>query len=153
MSLKWSGCHPCKHWWLNSSMRIYLGAVVYLTGASYSRKRSWDSTFVETLDDDAEFEDEYEKWKSEKNCKLIEEIWKITVHLNKRNSTQNAMIWFAFTLKNSPYLFQNSSHSLVGAPAYRNHIIDDWGKSDWLTNCFQESVSWRFLWSITIIRI
>lgn len=38
----------------------------------------------------------------EMNCKLLEEIGKITLHLNKRNSPQNAVISFAFTLNGSP---------------------------------------------------
>ena len=38
----------------------------------------------------------------EMNCKLLEEIGKITLHLNKRNSLQNAVISFAFTLNGSP---------------------------------------------------
>ena len=40
---------------------MYLGAADYLTGASNSRKRSRDSTLVQPLEDDEEFEDAREK--------------------------------------------------------------------------------------------
>lgn len=39
----------------------YLGATDYLKGASNSRKRSWDSAIVQSLDDDSKVEDDSEK--------------------------------------------------------------------------------------------
>ena len=49
----------------------------------------------------------------EMNCKLIEEILKIDLHLNKRNSHQNVMISSTFTLNGSPNL-RRTEHIVIG---------------------------------------